>query len=195
MRPGTTIYFIRHGETDWNAARRYQGQVDIPLNDKGRGQALRNGRILCQLLPQIADCEFVSSPLGRARETMAIIRTALGLAPDAYRVDPAIVELSYGLWEGVLQDDLPMIDPNGIAERSLDPFHWRPQNGESYADLLARTISWVDGVERDTVVASHGGVSRCLRAHLLGLDPRGIPELESPQDRVLVIRRGEMSWM
>ena len=195
MRPGTTLYFMRHGLTDWNAERRYQGQMDIPLNDTGRAQARRNGEALRQFLPAIAALDFVASPLGRARETMEIVRDALGLDPLGYRIDPAIKELSYGLWEGQLQDDLPLIDPEGIAQRSMDPFRWRPDNGESYADLLARTVTWLGGVEGDAVVASHGGVSRCVRAHLLGLDPAAIPELESPQDRVLVIRRGEMMWV
>lgn len=190
-----TIYLIRHGETDWNRDRRYQGQRDIPLNDKGRTQAKRNGTVLRALLPDIATADFVSSPLGRARETMELVRRELGLPPERYAIDDRIKELNYGHWEGMLQDDLALIDPHGLAKRSVDPFRWRPDNGESYADLLARVVEWQAGVSRDTVVASHGGVSRCLRAHLLGLDPSLIPDLESPQDRVLVITAGEMSWL
>jgi probable phosphoglycerate mutase len=190
-----TIYLIRHGETDWNRDRRYQGQRDIPLNDKGRAQARRNGEALRALLPDIAACEFISSPLSRARDTMEIVRKALGLPPERYRVDDRIKELNYGHWEGMLQDDLSMVDPHGLARRSVDPFRWRPDNGESYADLLVRVAEWEGTIREDTVVASHGGVSRCLRGHLLGLDPASIPDLESPQDRVLVIRRGEMRWL
>ncbi len=195
MRPGLTLYFVRHGETDWNAERRYQGQTDIPLNDRGRAQSRRNGEALRTFLPDIENADFVASPLGRTRETMEILRASLGLDPAGYRVDRRLIELSYGSWEGQLQMNLPNTDPQGLSDRKLDPFRWRPVGGESYADLLRRTIEWADTLDRDTVISSHGGVSRCLRAHLLGLDPASIPALESPQDRVLVLSGGEMMWV
>lgn len=195
MHDTVTLYFVRHGETDWNAERRYQGQRDIPLNANGRQQAARNGAALKSALAEPLALDFVASPLGRACETMELLRDALGLPREGYRLDPRLRELSYGTWEGKLQADLPALDPVGLARRALDPFRWRPDSGESYEDLLIRSIEWLSGVERDTIVAAHGGVSRCLRAHLLGLDPEAIPHLESPQDRVLVLRRGAMSWL
>jgi broad specificity phosphatase PhoE len=195
MNPNITLYFMRHGETDWNAARRYQGQTDIPLNTNGRSQAQRNGEALRAFLPGLMTAQFISSPLGRARETMDIVRAQLGLAPTGYGIDRRLIELSYGTWEGQLQDDLPQTDPAGLAERNRDPFHWRPDGGESYADLLARTIDWLSSIDCDTVVTSHGGVSRCLRAHFLGFDVTTIPELESPQDRVLVLTANGMRWV
>lgn len=195
MRPGLKVYFIRHGETDWNAERRYQGQTDIPLNERGRAQSRRNGEALRSFLPAISSADYVASPLGRARETMEILRATLGLDPANYSLDRRLIELSYGSWEGQLQANLPKSDPQGLADRKIDPFRWRPVGGESYADLLIRTVDWASTLERDTVVASHGGVSRCLRAHILGLDPETIPALESPQDRVLVLTAGSMAWV
>ena len=195
MRDGLTIYLIRHGETDWNRDRRYQGQMDIPLNDKGRAQARRNGQALQTLMPAIAQSDFVASPLGRARETMEIVRAAMGLAPNPYRLEDRLRELNYGHWEGKLQSELPEFDAAGLAERAKDPFRWRPACGESYADLLGRTIDWLQSVDRDTVVAAHGGIGRCLRAHVLGLDPETIPCLESPQDRVLALTGRTMRWI
>jgi len=195
MRDGITLYCVRHGETDWNAERRYQGQTDIPLNENGRAQSRRNGAALRAFLPMIADADFVASPLGRARETMAILRASLDLDPTSYRVEDRLLELSYGDWEGQLQADLPRIDQTGLIARERDPFRWRPAGGESYADLLERTIEWTDFLERNTVIATHGGISRCLRAYLLGLPPETIPSLESPQDRVLILRRGSMAWV
>ncbi|MDQ8700713.1 histidine phosphatase family protein [Hyphomicrobium sp. LHD-15] len=190
-----TIYFIRHGETDWNRDRRYQGQQDVPLNETGRTQAQRNGLALRVFLPSIAEATFVASPLGRTRETMQIVRRELGLPADRYDIDPRLMELSYGAWEGTLQDDLAEHDPDGFAARSQDPFRWRPENGESYADLLARVKLWSGAIRQDCVVVSHGGVSRCLQAHLLGLAPELIPELECPQDRVLILSGGAMRWL
>jgi broad specificity phosphatase PhoE len=195
MLDGITLYFVRHGETDWNAERRYQGQRDIPLNDRGRTQARRNGRALAAIKSELATARFVSSPLGRTRETMDILRAEMGLAPGGYSLDDRLKELSYGSWEGQLQDELPLSDPEGWAARNRDPFRWRPQGGESYADLLQRCAHWLIDVRHDTVVSSHGGVSRCLRGHVLGLDPASIPDLESPQDRVLVLTKGAMRWL
>ena len=87
MRADVTIYFIRHGETDWNAQARYQGQADVPMNETGRAQARRNGEALRALLPGIAGADLVASPLQRARETMRIVRATLDLDPDAFEVD------------------------------------------------------------------------------------------------------------
>ena len=82
-----TLIFVRHGETNWNVEGRLQGQRDIPLNDKGRGQAKRNGETILSRVPGIAAYDFVASPLIRSRETMEIARLAMGLDPSAYRLD------------------------------------------------------------------------------------------------------------
>src|ERR1044071_3224224 len=102
--PQPLLYFVRHGETDWNRERRLQGQHDIPLNTLGRTQAQRCGALLKELLSKsgtpVADYDYVSSPLGRARETMELMRTAMGLDPAAYRTDARLMEMSFGRWEG-----------------------------------------------------------------------------------------------
>lgn len=195
MRPDVTIYFIRHGETEWNREARYQGQADIPMNARGRAQAKRNGESLRPLLPGIAAADYVSSPLARARETMQIVRTSLGLAADEFHTDDRLKEAHYGEWQGTLAADLPRVDPEGMTARTRDPFRWRPQGGESYEDLMARTVPWLEEVARDTVVVSHGGVSRVLRGHILGLDAKSVPLLDVPQDRVLLLRRGVIDWL
>ncbi|CAN1724556.1 phosphoglycerate mutase (2,3-diphosphoglycerate-dependent) [Hyphomicrobium sp. 1Nfss2.1] len=195
MRDDVTIYLIRHGETDWNAQSRYQGQADIPMNAVGRSQAQRNGEALRALSPKVADAHFVASPLGRARETMEIVRASLGLVPGAYELDDRLKELHYGHWQGVFASDLASFDARGADERSRDTFRWRPRGGESYADLMERAVDWLGGVTRDAVVAAHGGISRVLRGHLYGIEPSLIPELEVPQDRILVLRRAGMEWL
>lgn len=201
MAPGAalpddiTLYVIRHGETDWNAELRYQGQADIPLNDTGRRQAQRNGEALAGLGPNPAKLDFVASPLIRARETMEIVRAALALPREDYRLDPLLKELSYGDWQGVLQSDLPSRDPEGVAARAKDPFVWRPKGGESYADLVKRTQAWLETVNRDSVVAAHGGTLRCLHALLLGVPSADVPTVTVPQDKVLLIRAGNGTWV
>lgn len=196
LKPGITLYFVRHGETDWNAVRRYQGQTDTPLNDTGRGQAARNGRELGRILDRAAaDFDFVASPLMRTADTMRIIRQALGLEPDGFARDDRLKEINFGHWEGQIWDDLPNTDPEEFAARKADPYRWRPRNGESYEDLAKRLESWLAGLERDTVAVSHGGVSRVVRGHVLGLDWDAIHTLEVPQDRILRLRRGEQVWL
>lgn len=192
---GVTIYFVRHGETDWNAARRYQGQEDIPLNDTGRRQAARNGEALRKRLPAVADCDFVASPLGRTQETMRILRGSLGLPPEDFETDPRLIELHYGHWQGQLLSDLGELDPAGVAGRLADPFHWRPIGGENYADLVERISGWLAGIERSSVVVSHGGVSRAVRWLLCAIDANEIQDLPVPQDRVLVLEQSGMSWL
>ncbi|MGD9667769.1 MAG: histidine phosphatase family protein [Hyphomicrobiaceae bacterium] len=195
MRPHPTIYFIRHGETDWNAARRYQGQADVPLNETGRAQARRNGQALRVLLPGIAQAHFVASPLGRTLETMRIVRNELGLVPGDFSVDPRLIELNYGHWEGQLASDLPSTDPEGLAARAADPYHWRPQGGENYLDLTHRLECWLADLTGPSVVVSHGGVSRALRGLLItNVRPEDIALLDVPQDQILHFEGGEIRW-
>lgn len=194
LKIGITIYFVRHGETDWNAIRRYQGQTDTPLNDRGREQARRNGRILRELIGARTDVDFVASPLLRTAETMSIIRREMGLEPDGFRRDDRLKEIHFGHWEGRIWDVLSDEDPIAFRARLADPFNWRPIGGESYADLAERVRGWLAEIERDTVVVSHGGVSRVIRGHILALEAVSIPLLEVPQDKVLVLTFGKHEW-
>lgn len=196
LRDGVTIYFLRHGETDWNAEQRYQGQTDIPLNAKGRGQAARNGRtLLAHVGGRAAALDYVASPLSRASETMSIARHEMGLAPNDFRSDNRLMEQHYGHWEGKLWRELPQLDPEGFAARAKDKWGWCPNGGESYQLLSVRIAGWLAEVGSDLVVASHGAVSRALRGQVLGLEGPEVTELEVPQDKVLVLTRGQMHWL
>ncbi len=196
LAPGVTLYFIRHGETDWNLAQRYQGRQDIPLNATGRAQAADNGRTMAEALgARIAGLDYVASPLGRTRETMEIVRATLGLPPGAYRTDARLVEINYGHWEGQLLDELPRLDPEGFAARRADAWNWVPRGGESYRQLSDRIAGWLADVDRDAVVVAHGGVMRVLRGLVLPLPPADILALPVPQDKVLVLEAGRMRWL
>ena len=191
-----TIYFIRHGETDWNAAQRYQGQTDIPLNAKGREQAARNGLILREHLgSNVIRINFVASPLSRTAETMRILRQSMGLAPGEYQTDDRLKEQHFGHWEGQLWSELPKIDPEGFAARKADAWNWTPRGGENYDMVRTRVAEWLNEIRQDTVVVSHGNISRALRGITLGLSKTEIPRLEVPQDRVLVVRHGQAQWI
>jgi len=160
------FYFVRHGETAWNAERRLQGQLDIPLNELGRYQSAQCGATLRALLAARrrtpAEFTFVSSPLSRARETMEIMRAGLGLLREGYAVDPRLAELSFGRWEGLTYKEVRALDRSVLAVRERDKWNFAPPDGESYAQLLVRVREWHAGVAGDVVVAAHGGVARVL---------------------------------
>ena len=160
------FYFVRHGETAWNAERRLQGQLDVPLNEVGRRQSAQCGATLRALLAARgrtpADFAFVSSPLSRARETMEIMRDGLGLSRAGYAVDPRLAELSFGRWEGLTYKEVRALDRSVLAVRERDKWNFTPPDGESYAQLLVRVREWHAGVAGDVVVAAHGGVARVL---------------------------------
>lgn len=195
--PRPILYFARHGQTDWNAERRLQGQHDIPLNSLGRIQAAQSGRILRELFVreglQPADFDYVSSPLGRARETMELMRTGLGLDPVQYRTDPRLKEMSFGRWEGHTFAELKDREAEGLAAREKDKWGFVLPGGESYAQLTVRVREWYESIERDTVVAAHGGVCRALIAHL-GIEPeRTAPLGEIGQGCVYVFAANAMT--
>jgi broad specificity phosphatase PhoE len=160
------LYFVRHGETDWNAERRLQGRRDIPLNALGRKQAARSGELLANLLaisgatPQ--QFAFTASPLSRARETMEIMRAELGVPPQDYAIDARLAELSFGKWEGLTYKEVRALDRSVLATRERDKWNFQPPGGESYAQLLVRVREWHDGMTGDAIIAAHGGVARAL---------------------------------
>ena len=104
------FYFARHGETDWNRERRYQGTMDIPLNATGRLQADANGVLLRELLERDnvdpVSLRWFASPLGRAAETMERLRAAFVMALPPVVLDPRLIELSFGSLEGRLHSEI-----------------------------------------------------------------------------------------
>ncbi len=184
------IYFLRHGQTDWNAQGRLQGRLDIPLNATGRGQARRNGGVLTDLIEAPTTMTYIASPLMRTRQTMEIAREALGLPPDGFAVDDRLLEINFGEWEGKTWAGIKSDSPEDYRARTADGFNHAVPGGESYAMVTARVASWLADVTAPTVVVSHGGIMRCLRGHVLGLPDAAILHLEVPQDRVMLIEGG-----
>jgi broad specificity phosphatase PhoE len=169
------LYYVRHGETDFNVEARLQGRRDTMLNTRGRRQAAESGELLRDLFRRDnlapADFAYVASPLRRARETMEVLRGELGLDPRSYAIDDRLMEISYGEWEGLTLPEIETRMPGLLAERERDKWDFAPPGGESYRTLTARIGEWYEGLTRDTVVAAHGGGVRALMA-LFGLLPR-----------------------
>ena len=192
-----TIYYIRHGETDWNVAGRLQGRHDVPLNGRGRAQATHCGDILRDLFARDgrnpADLDYVSSPLGRARKTMELLRASLGLLADRYEIEPRLAEIAFGDWEGFTIAQLHSRDPQRIAAREQDKWHFVPPGGESYKTVSGRMSEWYEGLTRDTVAVAHGGTARGLIAYLGIAEPAAAPLVDIAQGVVYVFRGNSLT--
>ncbi|MCJ2011067.1 histidine phosphatase family protein [Methylobacterium sp. J-076] len=192
-----TIYFIRHGQTGWNAEGRLQGAHDIDLNAVGEEQAASVApRLAAVAGPALAQAEFVASPLLRTRRTMEIMRANLGLPPGDYRIDPRLREIGFGGWEGATWAEVRRRDPAGAGQRDRMRWQHRPpgQGGESYAMLKERVAPVFAELGPVTVVVAHGGVARAMLVALEQLDTYAAPRLGIRQGEVLVVDGQGWRW-
>ena len=190
---GQKIYYIRHGQTDWNAELRFQGRRDIPLNDIGRNQAAENGQKLADILKDPTEYTFVSSPLMRACETMEIVRTKMGMPLDGFDTDNRLIEVSYGTLEGTTQAEMKEADRELYYYRKQNAWVFRPENGESHADVLERVVDWHQSLEADGkyVVTAHGAIGRVMRHYLAGIPTEDVSRFAFPQDRIFLFSQGK----
>lgn len=164
--PAPVIYYIRHGETAWNAEGRFQGSRDIPLNERGRVQAQAAGGILRELIARATrephHLGYVSSPLSRARTTMDLLRGSLGLPVAGYAVEHRLREIGWGEWEGLTVPEMQAHDPATFAARRKDRWGVTAPRGETYAEVALRMRAWLHELRSDTVAVAHGGTMRAL---------------------------------
>jgi probable phosphoglycerate mutase len=154
----TSLYLVRHGETDWNSQRRIQGNTDIPLNDTGRRQASTTAHLLAR---REWDAIF-SSPLSRAFETASIISSALGMRlPQAI---PAVVERNYGEAEGL---DWAEIEAQFPGDTVVPGRETHEQVASRVIPALVELAQQHPG--QALIVVSHGGV---IRSVLNAVDPQ-----------------------
>ena len=190
--PAPVIYYIRHGETSWNALGRLQGAQDIALNDLGRRQAAHAGNILVDLFARDgrdkSSLSFVASPLIRARATMELVRGSLKLPRDGYALDDRLREIGYGQWEGSTLREMQLRDPDLYARRQTEKWTVSPPGGESYVEVQARMQDWYASVTADTVAVAHGGTARALMVALGIETPVSAADLTIEQGAVYVFR-------
>jgi broad specificity phosphatase PhoE len=195
--PAPTIYYIRHGETEWNATGRLQGTQDVPLSEKGMQQAVAAGAILNGLLArdgrEASSMPFVSSPLGRARATMELVRGTLGLLAEGYTADDRLREIGYGQWESMTLEQAEARDPVLYARRLADKWTVAAPGGESYAEVQARVSDWYAQVSGATVVVAHGGTARTLMVALGFETPQSAADLYIEQGVVYVFAEGHLA--
>ena len=185
-----TLYYLRHGETDWNVEGRLQGGRDIPLNARGRTQAVHCGEILRDLFARdridTTSLDFICSPLGRARKTMELARAELALPPEDYRIDDRLTEVTFGEWEGFTLAELRNSDSQRVAAREHDKWRFIAPGGESYEQMSWRMRDWYESLTSDAVVTAHGGTARGLMAVLGLAKPAAAPLVDIAQGVVYV---------
>ncbi len=191
------LYYIRHGETDWNALGRLQGTQDVPINARGRAQAAQAAGILSELLLRDgrdkASIPFVASPLGRARKTMELVRETLHLPSKAYAVDERLREIGYGEWEGSTLAEAEVRDPALFARRLADKWTVAAPGGESYGAVQARVSAWYSELSADAVAVAHGGTARALMVALGFETPHSAADLIIEQGTVYVFAEGRLT--
>ncbi|HRA62492.1 MAG TPA: histidine phosphatase family protein [Burkholderiaceae bacterium] len=154
----TRIVAVRHGETDWNASARIQGQRDIPLNDKGRWQAERAAQALLAAGEPLG--AIYSSDLSRAHATAQAIASAHGMA---VRGDVRLRERNFGEYEGHSFDELERLWPQDAARWRARDATWAPPGGETLITLGERIRAVTDALAQrhpgeQIVLVAHGGV-------------------------------------
>jgi probable phosphoglycerate mutase len=188
LPPGVTLYLARHGETQANHAHRFSGRRDTPLTEKGLSQAHAVGEILRREVGMRPKLDFVSSPLARARRTMQIVLSVLGLPDDGYSIEPRIAEIDLGEWDQLTDDEARARDPGMFDARAADKWNVRVPGGENYEEVAARARDWMDGLKADTFAVSHGALTRILRGLVLGLSWQAMSALDEPQGVIFRIR-------
>jgi broad specificity phosphatase PhoE len=191
------LYYVRHGETDFNSQGRLQGWRDNVLNAHGRRQAAECGVLLHDLFErerrQPQHFKYVSSPLKRARETMEILRASLGLEPHDYEIDARLIEIAYGEWEGLTLPEIETRNAGVLTQRERHKWDFAPAGGESYRQLATRIDAWYRSLTRDTVVAAHGGGVRALMALLNVVSEEQATHAQIEQGVVYVFADGRLS--
>ncbi len=162
----TRLLLIRHGETDWNAQSRMQGQSDEPLNAQGRAQA---AAVKVRLAGETIHAIYASD-LARAWETAQ----ALGITP--IKAAPRLREMNFGTWEGLTYEEIQAYDPDVLARWGADVMDFTPPGGENLRQFAQRVAPVLEEMRNDhpeetVLLVAHGGSLQILLALALGLSP------------------------
>ncbi len=175
LRPnhhGTRLLLVRHGETEWNRQTKFQGQIDVPLNDNGRSQSRKAQEFLKDIKFDFA----FSSPMLRPKETAEII-----LQPHPHielQLLDGLREIGHGLWEGKLETEIEQTYPGELERWRTVPQEIQMPEGENLEQVRDRSIeSWQQIVTsalnqqlQTGLVVAHDATNKVLLCHVLGLD-------------------------
>ncbi len=185
------IYLCRHGQTVFNALRRYQGQVDSPLTPRGRAQAAAMGRALRGLVGP--GFKVWASPLGRVQETLALMLAELDPAPVVV-VDGRLQEVGMGAWDGLDDFEIEAEYPGARDGLAAGEWFFHGPGGETFEVFAARLAAVMAEIAADPapvkVVVAHGVVSRVIRGQAAGMTEAKMLALETSQDGFYALEPG-----
>jgi phosphoserine phosphatase len=185
---GPRFLLVRHGETDWNRAGKFQGQIDVPLNDNGRNQA----SLAAEFLKTIEIDFAFTSPMSRPKETAQIIlKDRLGLTLNE---DADLREIGHGLWEGKFEAEIKAEYPGELERWQSHPESVQMPEGENLQDVWTRaTAAWqkiiaqVGNQPQTGIVVAHDATNKVLLCNLLGLGLADIWKIKQGNGAVTVI--------
>jgi len=167
------LALLRHGHTAWNRDGRLQGRVDEPLDAEARRHV---GRL--RLPEEFGQATLVSSPLSRAVETAAIVGGRMPL------VEPALIEMAWGCWEGRRGIDLLSEPESGFMHVEDWGWDYQPPGGETPRGVWDRLRPWMETVSGTVVAVTHVGVMRVILARATGWDFDGPAPFSVKRDRL-----------
>ncbi|HSA81750.1 MAG TPA: histidine phosphatase family protein [Geminicoccaceae bacterium] len=175
----TPLLLIRHGPTAWNRSGRIQGRADLGLSARGRAEV-----VAWRLPAAWAEARWLTSPLRRAQETAAL------LTDRPIVVEPRLIEMDWGAWEGRRGVDLRAAAPDDLADAEARGIDLRPPAGESPREVCERLQALCADLVTDpapVVAVCHKGVIRAALALATGWDMRTKPPLRLARDQALAL--------
>jgi alpha-ribazole phosphatase len=188
----TTLYLVRHGETEGSGIKRYKGSIDVPLSERGIGQiattsAFIKERVMGQEKNKLS--AVYCSPLTRALKSAEIIAEPHGLKP---LVIPDLRERSFGTWEGMSFNEIKEKYPEEFGAWANNPLKYSPMEGESTIEVGGRVIGALNRIlsthnGEHLAIVAHGGVNRIIFCHIMGIPLENIFRIEQDFAAVNII--------
>lgn len=187
---GIRMLLVRHGETEWNRQKRFQGQIDVPLNENGRLQA----RQAAEFLKSVSIDRAVSSPMMRPKETAELILQHHPEVTLTFKDD--LQEISHGLWEGKLEAEIEMSYPGELARWQATPEAVQMPEGENLQQVWDRATAAWDAIVAEAaqseapltvMVVAHDAVNKAILCHVTGLGPEHFWSFKQGNGAVSVI--------
>lgn len=187
------IYLVRHGETEWNVSKQYQGQLDSRLTHTGEAQASAVGRHMAGVFAKRGAMPFYCSPLGRCRQTADLICDAARTDPAAIIHDDRLMEIHCGHWQTFTRNEATEKWPDERAARKADFWNYEiPGGGESGNMLRARARAWLENLPNTSpiLVVAHGMIGMMIRGLCRRLGRDETLALGAPQGIIVHLEDG-----
>lgn len=193
---GLRLLLVRHGETEWNRVSRFQGGIDVPLNENGRQQ----GQQVAEFLKDIPIDFAVTSPMLRPKETAELIlQYHSGITLE---LEDKFREINHGLWEGKLESEINQEYADLLHQWKVDPATVQMPNGENLNQVWERaTAAWdrmiqvkagmADSELKTGLVVAHDAINKVILCHVLGLSSESFWSIKQGNGGVSVIEYGQ----